>query len=125
MNWVSTFLDSRKQYVTSRKSKRHTYLNLWLERDKHGRSLGVCYKYNYFYFIYQYDVISLCNDEYLLLYADDTSITISDKSDIKLNKKCEDALEHLTNWVNSISLYFKQTQPSYADFIHNRTRHPT
>ena len=117
MNWVSTFLDSRKQYVSINhlsQNEIRTYTS-----DLRQINMGVVQGSvigPIIFILYINDVISLSDDAHFTLYADDTSIIISDKSDIALKNKCEDALEHLINWFNSISLYFNKNKTQLCKF---------
>lgn len=117
LNWVSSFLKSRKQYVSINhvdQNEMRTYNSDLTEINMgvvQGSVLGPV-----LFLLYINDIISSSNDAYFTLYADDTSLIISDKCDNTLKQKCESALLNLINWFNSISLFFNSDKTQLIRF---------
>lgn len=115
--WIASFLTARKQYVCINHMSQNE-IRCYTSDPKQinmgvvqGSVMGPV-----LFLLYINNIISLSNDVYFTLYADDTSLIISDKSDNTLKNKCEDTLANLINWFNSISLYFNSDKTELIRF---------
>lgn len=122
LDWLSSFLKNRKQYVTLTYSFEGNIGNTnsgYKENNigvPQGSVLGPI-----LFLIYTNELDTLTSDAFLIMYADDQSLLISDKSDEILQQKCNSSLYMLNNWYCFYKQYFNTDKTQYIRF-HNRQK---
>lgn len=120
--WVKSYLYGRRQYVSvsslsggslSSSSSDYLYMGVGVPQ---GSIMGPT-----LFLIYMNDIVTVSPGTQFTLYADDTSVLISDSSGVILKQKCKELLTRLHDWfcVNSLYLNTKKTQSVY---FHNRQK---
>lgn len=120
LSWVRTFLQDRIQYVTTdyiREGRKREYSSACVESNigvPQGSVLAPI-----LFILYVNDMVAAVNkDSLLTLYADDTSILISGKSDETVQSGCSSSLDNLLGWYSQNSLYLNLEKTKYLRF-HN------
>lgn len=122
LEWISSFLKNRLHYVTLTYSHKGNVVKVSSEyKEIHmgvpqGSILGPI-----LFLIYTNELDMLTSDAFLVMYADDQSLLLSDKSDATLALKCNDSLNKLNNWYCFYKLYFNTDKTQYIRF-HNRQK---
>jgi len=120
LDWLQSFLIGRQQFVSINKLYNNTiytsksnYLDIDLGVPQ-GSVLGPV-----LFLLYINDLEMYLNNELsCTLYADDTSIILSDKDSSLLTTKCNLNLNKLVEWFNSNSLYLNKSKTHNIRF-HN------
>ena len=112
-NWFHSYTTSRQQYVCiNHTTSKLATLNLGVPQ---GTVLGPI-----LFLIYTNDLLSTCNSDFSITYADDTSLGCKGDSSISLQTTMNDLLEKVSSWFNVNRLI---VNPSKSNFITISTRH--
>ncbi|CAG9830692.1 unnamed protein product [Diabrotica balteata] len=123
LKWIESYLSERRQYVSlsdvSQQSENicksdYIYIHMGVPQ---GSVIGPI-----LFLIYLNDIVSINSAVKFTLYADDTSIRISDKSHISLENKCNELLCDLSYWFSSNYLHLNADK-THAIHFHNRQKH--
>lgn len=74
------------------------------------------------FLLYINNITDLNDEAHFVLYADDTSLLVSEKSCINLKHSCELVISNLINWFNNLSLYFNSDKTQLVRF-HTAQKH--
>lgn len=120
--WIASFLKNRKQYVNLTYSDnirtdiiKSEFLDINVGVPQ-GSVLGPI-----LFLLYTNEIDTLTTNAFLIMYADDTSLLISDTSDDLLKSKCNNVLRVLSDWYKSNTLYFNSEKTQVLRF-HNRQK---
>lgn len=121
-DWVASFLNDRKQYVSLTYSENETISKINSEFRAvnigvpQGSVLGPI-----LFILYTNDLENKTPSAFSVLYADDKSLLISDKSDDLLAYKCNAVLETICDWYGNNSLFLNKDKTKVIRF-HNRQK---
>ena len=104
MGWIASFLESREQYIdhqisSGRQKFESAHIDVTVGIPQ-GSVLGPL-----LFILYVNDLVDVAPDIHFTLYADDTSIVLSNKSLESLQVSCNSHLEHLHGWFSENDLY--------------------
>lgn len=122
LNWVTTFLEGRKQYVTLNHKTQNNVsrvdsecLNLTMGVPQ-GSILGPV-----LFLLYVNDIDSLPATAHFTMYADDISVIISNPLDNVLEQNCNNILSILSSWFSYNTLHFNAEKTHLTRF-HSRQK---
>ena len=122
LDWISSFLRNRKQYVAVTHSfdgnvgsanSEYKVINMGVPQ---GSVLGPI-----LFSVYTNELDTLTNDAHLIMYADDQSLIISDKHDALVENKCNNSLMNLYNWYCFYKQHLNAEKTTFMRF-HNRQK---
>lgn len=122
MDWVKSFLFKRKQYVSlinNEASIVDSVNSEYVETDRgvpQGSILGPV-----LFLLYMNDIVDLTTSAHFTIYADDTSIIVSEKNEDFLKIKCNTILQNLNEWFRQNRLHFN-IDKTLALRFHNRQK---
>lgn len=123
--WISSFVMNRKQYVSLLHVQNNvaSFVNSGVtEIDigvPQGSVLGPV-----LFILYINDIEDVTSDAEFTLYADDTSIKISNKSSIILENKCNIVLNEVNHWLNNNQLFLNLEKTTFLRFHHRQKTCP-
>lgn len=122
LDWVHSFLSDRSQYVSVTFRNEGTISTFNSECDEvnigvpQGSILGPV-----LFLLYTNELDTLTSEASFIMYADDKSLVLSDKSDSMLESISNDVLESLSNWYSSNTLHLNIGKTYFMRF-HNRQK---
>lgn len=122
LDWISSFLRNRKQCVSlkflndrnvNKTRSEYAEVNMGVPQ---GSILGPI-----LFLLYINELDTITSDAKFTIYADDTSLIVSNKSNDILELTCNDVLSKLNSWFALNSLYFNVNKTEFVRF-HNRQK---
>lgn len=123
LNWILTFLGNRKQLVSikynnpnglSTATSDYSLLTIGVPQ---GSVLGPV-----LFLLYVNEIDSVSSNTHFTMYADDTSLIISNKTDEILELNCNNLFNNLSEWFFKNSLYFNADKTQVLRF-HTSQKH--
>lgn len=117
LDWFSSYLGDRQQYVeivhksnSSQDIYKSNYADIQVGVPQ-GSVLGPV-----LFLLYVNDLPDTIKNRLLVMYADDTSVLITGKSNIETEENCNVLLNEMLNWFNTNELYLNLKKTGYVRF---------
>ena len=122
LNWISTFLQDREQYVSLRveTEKSVDYVNSECLNVNMGVPQGSILG-PILFILYVNSISTVVENNCYTAYADDFSLVVSSKNSDSLNDKSTEVVTRISDFFNSIDLFFN-TEKTDVLRIHNRQK---
>jgi hypothetical protein len=121
-NWFKSYLINRKQRTKISINGNQTYYSTWgtvKQGEPHGSVLGPL-----FFIIYINDLpMSITHDSKAKLFADDTSVLVTDNEHTSFKQKMNSALTSLDQWFTTNQLVLNITKTNIIKFTPKATVH--
>jgi Reverse transcriptase (RNA-dependent DNA polymerase) len=114
-DWMASYLSNWKKYVSLNGNTKSNHFSAEIGVPQ-GSTLGPI-----LFILYMNDIDMLSQMAHLTLYADDTSVIVTDQDDEKLISLCKDVFSSIKEWFSVNSLLLNSSKTKVIRF-HNRQK---